>query len=848
VATLTRVDTLSATTGQTQLLLGGIARSQLLVGTLGVLLVLTGAAGLIYQVVWFRILGLVFGITIHATSAVLAAFMAGLALGSFIAGRRADRLHSPLRTYGVIEVLIGLAGLASLPAFDALQPVYRWVAGNLTESDALLSLIRFVLAFAIMLVPTTLMGATLPIVVKSSLLRSLGAEQNVSLLYAANTTGAILGTFLAGFVLIGLFGLTVATGVAAALNVAVGVGCVALAAGPFRPPVRPSNANHPVTGASDVPADPSAAHAIHTQSMPPPTAAAPAGGVVAEVKAESLLTRTVLVVYGLSGALALAYEVVWTRMLGLVFPQTVYAFSIMLCAVLAGIAAGSWAISPFVNRRANWAVIFGLLEAAIGIAAVLSLTALAHTYNVELLLRRVLGTDRLLLGGLSFMSLHAFLTIFPSAFLMGAAFPVAAKLYGDGRPDIGRRLGTIYGANVLGAIAGSLLAGMLFIPLLGSQLTVWLLGASNVLLGLAVLAVAPAPVRAVSTHTTQRRHGVVPAWLGTRPVLATLCVVLLAGAAALTPDVYQRLFANRADGAQLLWRHEGEDTTAMVLREPGGNLVLYTNSQPQARDVAYELAFHRTLGHFAALLHPRPREGLVIGLGGGAAAGAAATYDGLRLTVAELHPGVVEAARQFSHVNYRILDRPNVNLVLADGRNYLLLTRKRYDVIQADIIPPGNAGGANLYAADYYRLARNALADGGLMVQWIDRQLPEYQYKLLLRTFLSAFPHATLWVDGSIVVGSLGPLRIDPVALEAKFQSPETRAALEEVGLRSVGDVLERFVAHPHEIAAYVGDGPIITDRHPMIEYGRTLPSTSTRPDLSHFSRDVTPTVRRVSN
>ncbi|HEV2121611.1 MAG TPA: fused MFS/spermidine synthase, partial [Chloroflexota bacterium] len=284
-------------------------RSQLLVGTLGALLVLTGAAGLIYQVVWFRVLGLVFGVTVHATSAVLAAFMAGLALGSFAAGRFVDRLRNPLAAYGRLEVLIGLAGLASLPAFDVLQPVYRWLAGNLTDSAVFLTVIRFVLAFAIMLVPTTFMGSTLPIVVKSSLLRSYGAEQNVSRLYAANTFGAILGTFLAGFLLIGLFGITVATGVAAALNVVVGVGCIALASGPFRP------------SSADPPPSANVAQLLATTSGAEPVAVS----AQPQARGESRFTRIVLVAYGISGGLALAYEVVWTRMLGIVFPQTVYA-------------------------------------------------------------------------------------------------------------------------------------------------------------------------------------------------------------------------------------------------------------------------------------------------------------------------------------------------------------------------------------------------------------------------------------------------------------------------------------------------------------------------------------------
>ena len=269
------------------------------------------------------------------------------------------------------------------------------------------------------------------------------------------------------------------------------------------------------------------------------------------------------------------------------------------------------------------------------------------------------------------------------------------------------------------------------------------------------------------------------------------------------------------------------------------------NSQGQATDVGTGLRFHRAVGHLPALLHPNPKDVLVVGLGGGATAGAVATHPGLDVTIAELHAGVIEGARLFSHVNYSIHERPNVRLIVADGRNHLLVTRQRYDLIQGDIIPPGNAGSANLYSADYYRLARGALKPGGLVVQWVDSSLPAYHWRLLLRSFVRVFPNATLWgLNGSMIVGSLEPLRLDRELLTAKYRALPDRGALEELQMGSPESLLAQFMAHPHELSAYVGEGPIISDRYPVIEYTRTLPRDE-RPNLSRFSRDVRPLLSR---
>ncbi|MCS6802027.1 MAG: fused MFS/spermidine synthase [Chloroflexota bacterium] len=736
-------------------------------------LVLTGASGLIYQVVWFRTLGLTFGVTVQATSAVLAAFMAGLAIGSLLMARYGGRIANPLRAYAVAEIVIGLAGFASLWALDALQPLYRWFAMTVTDSLPVLTTARFALAFLIMLIPTTLMGATLPLVVKATALRSGFAASHVGLLYAGNTAGAIAGAFFAGFYLIGLSGLTTTTAIAATLNLAVGVAWLGASRGKHA-----ASTERPRAAVS----------ASRDAAFPPP------------------LVGAVVAVYGLSGFIALAYEVVWVRVLAGIFPGTVYAFTLMLCAILFGIAAGSWLISPLLHRRWNWPLIFAALEGLLGLLGLLSIAVLANAYSIERTVRAFVGQRDPLLGEPWFMAGFGLVALGPAALVMGALFPVAAKIVGTGHPDAGRRVGLVYGANVLGAIAGSLAGGLILIPLLGAQRTLWLLAAGNLLAGAAVLAFAPAPLKR-------------------KAAFGGAAAAVALAAALLTPDLYGTLFATIPWNERTIWYHEGQDATVRVADSlADGTRVLYINSEHQGTDRGSGLQFHYRLGHLGSLLHPEPRDVLVIGMGVGATPGAAALYPESRVRVVELYPGVVEAARLFRHINYDVHRRPNVAIEVNDGRNFLLLSRQKFDVIQADPILPTNAGAANLYSTDYYKLARSALNDDGLMVQWLTNTLPGAAYRMLLRSFLDAFPYATLWHNGAILVGSPQPIVPDPEAIARKFNHPELRQALAALGYTNASEVLRDFTAGPDDLWAFAGAGPQVTDRFPAVEYIRTVP------------------------
>jgi spermidine synthase len=746
----------------------------LISGTFGLLLavfLMSGASGLIYQVLWQRQLALVFGVSAYATATVLAAFMGGLALGGYVAGRAADRVRAPLVWYGVVEIIIGLAGLMTPLAFTNLQeiygPLYRAVGGS-----TLAPVIRFGIAFVVLLVPTAMMGASFPLIVKAALGSREDGGRAIGLLYAINTFGAVVGTLAAGFLLIGLLGIRGSIAVAAALNVAAGL--ISIWVGWQRTPV---TANDRV----------------------------PAPAATASVSCPPALLTLLPWLLAVSGFCSLAYEVVWTRLLVLFLETTTYAFTVMLAAFLLGITVGSALVSPFLRRARNGPLALALLQGLVAISSLLALQALARME--PLLLALGFATEE---GPSIFaMALLAFTAMFPPALFLGMSFPLAVTLFTAGGESVGRRLGSLYAANVFGAIFGALAAGFVLVPLLGSNTTLTLLATLNALAAVAILAS--------------------DCWTPARPRLAGAVagLALVALLAVAAPRAYADLLTARFPGEQILWSEEGLETTVTVTRDREDHLAMYLNHHHQANDADWMVFFHRMLGHLPMLLHPEPRQVLVVGLGGGATAGATTRYEGVQITVVELSRSVVRGAEWFRDVNYAVNERPNVTILVDDGRNHLLVAGRTYDIITADAIWPTHAGSTNLYSVEYYRLARRSLNPGGLMLQWVNRDLPKEDHEMMIRTFLEVFPHVSLWFDGSLLVGSEQPIDRRLPWVDRVFQQPLARAALSQVNVRSGDDVRKMFLADRAGIESSIGPGSIITDDRPRLEYSTQFSSNS---------------------
>jgi spermidine synthase len=733
-------------------------------------------------VTWVRLLGLAFGVTIYAISTVLAAFMAGLAIGSLVGGRTADRAKQPLRMYGVVELGVGATALLTPWAFSWLQDVYA----GLAQTPGVASTARTALAFAVLLVPTGLMGATLPLAIRGARRRQSsvsGDARAMGVLYGLNTSGAILGCLLSGFVLIGRLGLAETIAAAALCNLTAGVGALLLARG-----------GHPEQSEGS--------YCSHRDPLAPPR------------DDTSALAKAALWVFAISGGISLAYEVVWSRSLAILFDSSIYGFVSMLATVLLGIAVGGalgglvmgWRPAP---RLAGYSL--AALEISIGLAAVLALVAFGGAYDALISLRdgplgRLVRTDTRMMAALCVT------TVLPAALLMGATFPVAARLWAAGSAGLGKRLGGIYGANVAGAIVGSLLGGFVLVPVLGTHHSLLLLAAANVVLGLALL------------RTLRWRLWLVPS-----------LALLLIGWGATRPPLHAVVFAEHFPEQQLLAYWEGLENTVSVGRDADGVQTLFTNSRGQTNDAPDLVRYHRVMGHLAALLAPSasPRA-LVVGLGAGATPGAIAQHSGSRLDVIELSEAVIAAAPFFRAANADVLLQPNVHLAVDDGRNFLLRNRVPYDVVTADVIHPYDAGSTNLYSVEYFKLVARSLRPDGIMVQWVSPG-SAFEHALIVRTFLQAFPHATLWLGGDLLIGSARPLVLSRAQLESRLADPGARSALAEVGFNHAQDILAQFRADDAELHAYASSGPILSDDHPLLEYFLAQDIAQEPPDLTHF-------------
>ncbi len=752
----------------------------------------SGACGLVYQVLWLRLLGLVFGVTVYAASTVWASFMAGLAIGSYIGGRLGDRVRRPLVWFGAIELLIGLTALTTPALLDQLQRLYVALQPSLPRSLAAVTTARAAIAFAVLIVPTVLMGATLPLVLRSALGQSDQIGTKAGLLYGTNTAGAILGTLAAGLLFIPGVGIWRTFLIAASLNVTTGVIAVVLG-------LRSSARSNVETASSEPP--------LAQVTADPQTVVAPT------------LQRLVLIVFFISGFASLALEVIWFRIIVLIVRPTVYGFAVMLATVLLGIALGSYLVTPLMRRRIDWLGTLAGIEVASGLTALLSLTTLNWVPVVH---DAILPAVSVVLPDyLAYPIAASVPALLPTSVLLGMAFPIGLRLWaGAGSellPRVASRTGVFYSLNVVGAILGSLVTGFWLLPALGSRNSLVLVSGFLCVSGLALLL--------AGGIRTSRRLG-----------LAVASVVVFAGITLVLEDPFDAFLAVRYPRDQVLWREESVQSTVSVHRDPRGGLGLYLEGNHQASDQASMVFVHRRIGHLALVVHPDPREALVVGLGGGATAGAAAIHSGVALTVVELSPSVVRAGSFFEHVNHGLLKNPRVRVVTDDGRNHLLLTSQRYDVIAADIILPFHAGANNLYSADYFRLAREALRPGGLVLQWVSGT--EAEYKTIMRTFLSVFPETTLWGDGSLMIGSDRPLRLRRSDFDWKLQIPGRREAFAELGIKTFDELLKLYIAGPAELSRLVGTGPVLTDDRPLTEYFLSLPRTK-EVDLTGVQGDV---------
>ena len=772
--------------------------------TVWLIFILSGASALIYEVIWMRQLTLVFGSTVFATSTVLTAFMAGLALGSYYFGRKIDETKmSPLKLYAILELGIGGFCIIWPLLLSVLTVSYVLIYRNITTEFYTISLIRFILTFGILLIPSTLMGGTLPVLTRFFVKRLEQLGTNIGILYALNTFGAVIGTVAAGFILIEALGITWSLRVAIIINI-----CVAVVAWVLTLQTHKIEEDEEITTVHE------ATDADESTEQPQRI----------KIGTWNIQKKTlVLLAIGISGFCALAYEVLWTRILVFFLGSTTYAFATMLAAFLFGIALGSMIFSRWVDRIRRPLIAFGIVQLGIGLFALLLLPAFESLYGITYALQSTFGGSRFW----TFFS--CFLVMSLPTFLMGASFPLVTKIYTGNTRQLGRSIGNVYAVNTVGSILGAFCAGFILIPLLNIRPSIVLAIMLNTAIGSLLVMTGWQTAKVQNTTTAKQvTQGI---GIGVPILNIGFALILLL---TLNQPLFLKstIFKTQRPGDTVVDYKEEIDATVTTLKDKENVYRLYVDANQAADASRWDSPSHRVIAHLPLLLHPNPKRALVVGFGMGLTS-YSITQHGVQVDAIELSKGVISAAREhFAHVNGNIFESRLFNYSINDGRNHILTTKKEYDMISTGIIHPlVSAGSSNIYTADFYHLCKRILTEDGVMCQWVPlHRLPEAHFKMIVRTFRHVFPETTLWYkytpDFVILIGTREPLTINYKDFIARSNRSGIRQGLAADDLDGLS-LLDSFMMGREEVEKYVGQGPIHTDDRPRLEFFKATDLTS---------------------
>ena len=745
------------------------------------LIFLSGFAALVYEVIWTRQLTLVFGVSIFAISAVLAAFMLGLAAGSYAWGRRTRRLTNPIRTYALLEAMIGLYALA----FPWLHKLGQWAYALLPVEhipDAALLGIRFLLAIGLLLLPTVLIGGTLPVLAQAFRSRFPQLGRTTSLLYGLNTLGATLGAAAAGFLLLPSLGMLKSSLLAAGLNFLIAGVAFRLAG--MRAAPAPTEAIRQTAA---------------TQTAP--------------------RVRWLATAVAVAGLVGLGYEIVWTKMLVLVLGNSTWAFSTTLTAYLFSLALGSLLIAPIVDRRMTRESMVGGILVAMAVFGGISLLAFHGLIKGGLS-----GTAGSLTGLLIRHFLVACGIMLPAALCSGMIFPVAVKLAVAHADETGHGFGRMLAANTIGAVLGALIVATASLHWLGIQ---------NSLLALAALAT----IAAIPLLVTPREE---PSQPYTVPLVTlALSIMFLAFLFFPKPPLTQP-----STGYEFAYYRESTIGTLAVYENAEQDLRVFDINN--ITEVATDPTSMRTFKLMALLpylLHEQPRDALVVTFGAGIVTGYLSQLDLPNLTCVEINPHAADIGRIFEKDNFAVINRPGVRLVIEDGRNFFFFFRQAYDIITADATHPTGADSWLLYTREYYQTCREHLRPGGVFLQWLPMHaLSPENYQIIVATCKAVFPHVSLWFGGiqerlghTLLIAGDTPIRLDGTQLRDRLAGRFVQESLREEGLADLPSLSTLFIAADAQLEPLVRTASINTDDLPVTGFPRELPRASYAAEI--FSR-----------
>lgn len=755
---------------------------------------ISGACGLIYETVWVRMMTLVFGITVYAVSTVLVSFMTGLALGSIYFGRLADKSRRLLLIYGALEIGIAVCALLFGHVLKWIEPLFIQIYHSFYSNYYLFCLIRFLIILPILLVPTFLMGGTLPIVSRFFVRGQRSVGRDIGLLYGVNTAGAVVGTFAVGFIMLAALGMRHSIQVAAALNLLVGIIAIALAA---RFQVQPE-----------------ADRGGHAESAAPVRSAQ--GGMEAGLSRKFGIL--ILWAIGMSGFASLGLQVLWNRMLVFHTHNSTYAFSSILIVFLIGLTVGSCLYSLLAPRIRRSIVFFALIEAGIGVWSIVSLYLVGHLSGLnEYLAEMILWNNWYEVIVLILIQVSLIL-LFPTI-LMGMTLPLAIRLMTQNVREVGKGVGNVYGANTLGTVVGTFAVGFVLIPLVGVRTTFIIIASINMLIAVALL-------------LCSREWGRKLRWSG-----SAVCFLFILGSQMKVPgDIVVKDYVHSL--GKVVFYDEDVTDTVMAIdlydnawakeRKPmkEKRMVVFADGRGTAGIPSRSI--NRFAGHLPMLLSKNPKDVLEICIGAGNTIGALAKHKRMQhLDCVDISKGVVKATEYFE-TNGGVLKPPldrRIAVHVEDGRNFLLGSKKKYDVIGLDPPEVHTAGVVFLYTTDFYKICKARLKPGGIMILWLSQYTTnDADLRRLLATFHKVFPHGTVWQEPTLtsiyLVGSDRPIRV-PLrnVYNVQQREPELVNQLKEDSMEDPLKFFSLLLMDEGSVARYSKGAEIMTDDKTIIDY-----------------------------
>lgn len=760
------------------------------------LFILSGICGLIYEVAWSKYLALFIGSTAYSHMIVLATFMGGLALGAFYWGKFADRAGNQLKLYGMLEIAIGIYCIAYPYLIGLAEDIFISTATSLNaESNQFnLLILKFLLSFATLILPTFFMGGTLPVLTKFLTKNLADAGKDVATLYYINSLGAVIGAALAGFVLIRWLALDGAVWGAASFNLLIGIAAVSLA-------------KYIKIDDAQLPSD--------TETEP-------------VQKYSHRIVQLAITTAALSGFIAMLYELTWIRLLSNILGSSTYSFTVMLIAFISGITLGSLIVSFIIKKIKNLVALLGFCQFGTAVAMILTLPLYERLPYYILKLAAIISNRP--------ENFPIFLTIeilfclaimiLPTTFL-GMSLPVASRIASNDIRLLGKSIGSIFSINTIGTVIGALTTGLVLIPTFGVKLSIELGVLLNGLLGLTIFFL-------YARFSSRWRIGlavlfillglgykiVFPAWDQRSAVAGVFRGLFIA-----VPDTYEEFRRDNEEGRKVLWYKEGINANVAVLEVPNGDSLqrlLIINAKVDASTVT-DLPTQILLAQIPLMMLPDSGDALVIGLGSGITSGSALRHPIRSLDCVEISSEVVECVSYFSQHNYNFPNDPRVKLYIDDAITYLKITPKKYNYIISEPSNPWIAGIGNLFSKEFFELCKKRLEPGGVLTQWFHRyDIDDQILELVMCTISRSFPFVTVWkVSDSdiIILASMNPIKANFDAMERKMKYPPIAYELARVQIYDLPSLLSTQITSARNNTFSSRQGQINTVKKPLLEF-----------------------------